>query len=64
MTKLDEETIQTLKLCLDGSRSNCMRCSLGNGGKAILTCRELLEKLAEFAGVEIERSNNDDNLHV
>ena len=62
MTKLDDETVQELKLCLDGS--NCMRCSLGHSGKAMLTCRELLEKLAEFAGVEIERSNNDDNLHV
>ena len=62
MTKLDEETSQTLKLCLDGS--NCMRCPLGHGGKMMLTCRELLEKLAEFAGIEIERSNNDDNLHV
>ena len=60
MTKLYGETAQELKLCLDGS--NCMRCSLGNSGKAMLTCRELLEKLAEFTGVEIERSNNDGNL--
>ena len=54
MTKLDEETVQELKLCLDGS--NCMRCPLGHGGKAMLTCRELLESLAEFAGVEIEKA--------
>lgn len=58
MTKLDDEAVQALKLCLDGG--NCMRCPLGNSGKEILTCRELLESLAEFAGVEIEKVDPQD----
>lgn len=62
MTKLDDEIKDALKLCLKGGK--CTECSYGKEGKPILSCRKLLEKLAEFAGVEIERSNNDDNLHM
>lgn len=54
MTEIDGKIIQALKYCL-GNRY-CIGCSLCNDGKAILTCRELLESLAEFAGVEIEKA--------
>lgn len=72
--KIDKGSIDALKLCLEGGK--CTECAFGNSGTPMLTCRELIQNLAEFFDLEKltyesrssisikERSNNDDNLHV
>lgn len=61
MTKLDKNVLKALEVC-SGS-GNCTECPCREGYNPTLTCKDLLEKISEYIK-SLERSNNDDNLHV